>query len=368
MEPIRKILSDRNGPLTLSPAGDIYRPEVMLFSDADAYRRLFSGVLVKRSPARVGRRGLFQEFLNRACLQKLEDDVRRGFDVSVVPYPLKLDLRAWGVALDPVGRIWGVRTTDADMLEMEFHGGCCRSKDDWECLVGEKAPDETDPVLRFYNRARLLGGKRVILAGTVGFGLWDALWMSFDFDRACDLLAEDEDFAVKVFSFWKSRHVAAVTAMLDAGVKLIMFREHPAGFPASRGMAERLDPYLRDNFQELSRTVHARGACVFLDCDAEDIFETDFPLEWGFDGIGPLLFRDDGDLQAARRCMARDLFLVGTMASPPSCPSLAREIGSTRRVMITNELNAFEEAMVDPSDGSNTCWSSNLPESVNLAS
>ena len=368
MEPIRKILSDRNGPMTLSPAWDICRPEVMLYRDADAYRRLFSGILGTRSPARVARRGLFQEFLNRACLQKLADDVRYGFDVSVVPYPLKLDLRAWGVALDPVGRIWGVRTTDADVLELEFNGGCCRSKQDWDCLVGEKAPDEADSVLRFYNRARLLGGKRVILAGTVGFGLWDALWMSLDFDRACRLLAEDADFAGKVFSFWKRRHIAAAAAMLDAGVKLLMFREHPAGFPASSRMVEQLDPYLREHFQELSTMVHARGGCLVLDCDAEDIFETDYPMQWGFDGIGPLLFRDDRDLHAARTCLDSDLLLVGSMISPPSCRSFAEETGWTRKVMITNNLNSCEATMVGTETQMKPCWSSILPEGVSLAS
>ena len=368
MEPFKKILSDRRGPLTLSPALDIHQPGSMRFRDANAYRRLFSGFLVKRSPARVGRNGLFQAYLNRACLLKLEDDLIRKFDVSVVPYPLKLDLRAWGVVLDPIGRIWGVRTTDADLLEFEFHGGYCRSKQEWDILVGKKLPDEADSARRFYNRARQLSGGRIVLAGTLGFGLWDALWMAFDFERAYRLLTNDFDFAVSVFTFWQRCHVAAAMAMLDAGIKLIMFREHPGGFPASRGLPEKLDPYIRGHLQELSKMIHSRGGCIFLDCDADDIFESDYPSQWGFDGIGPLRFRDEQDLLAARRSMSEDLFLIGTTITPSACRSAAEEMGLAGKVMITNRLDSIETAAVSHPDRPENGWSAILPEGMSLAS
>jgi hypothetical protein len=335
VEPFRTILNDRTVPPRLSPAWELGRPDVITLRDARAYGRMFSGLLAKRSPATVARKGLFRSFLLRSSLLKLEHDLVHGYDISVTPYPVALDLKAWGLVVHPAGRVMEVSPRDDGLLDLTYHGGYCRSRQDWRRLAELVCADEQDEIRRFYNRVRGLARDRIILAGTVGFGLWDALWMAFEFERACELLTEDKDFVGTVLNRWMAYHLGAASAMLDAGVKLIVIRENPGGFPPSLGMAARLDSVLGDHYRELSQAVRNRGGCLFLDCDADEIFETDLPSQWGFDGIGPLLFRDEEDLRAARQSLTEEILLVGTIAFPTWRPSIERA-KFPRGLIITN--------------------------------
>ena len=126
MPPVKsiiKILSDRNEPATLSPIGDLARPNSLLFNDARAYEHLFSGHVMNRSPRRVRRKGLFYGFLRRSSLLKMEMDVAQGFDVSIVLYPLDMDLPAWGIAVDRVGRVFEVTFQREGLVEFSYQGG-----------------------------------------------------------------------------------------------------------------------------------------------------------------------------------------------------------------------------------------------------
>lgn len=338
VESLHTILSDRVGTPTLSSGWDVSRPDSIAIRDAKGYGRLFSGLVMRRSPARVSERGLFQDFLARSSRLKLEHDLIRGFDMSVVPYHVKMDLKAWGLVLHPAGRVLEVTPREDGLLDLSYQGGYCRSKQDWRRVTGGRPPDEADAVRQFYNHVRLIAADRIIIAGAVGFGLWDALWMSFDHERALRMVSEEPDFVRTVFEHWQRFHLDAVSAMLDAGIKLILFREHPRGFH-ERGMAATLDSLLGDHFRELTRTVHSRGGCVILDCDGDEIFETDYPSQWGFDGIGPLRFRDKEDLLAARRCLNDHLILVGTLAGGEPCTLTARDRSSARGLIVTNQPN-----------------------------
>jgi hypothetical protein len=335
VESFNTILSDRVGIPTLSPVWDLSRPDSMTIRDAKGYSRLFSGLVMRRSPARVSERGLFQDFLSRSSRLKLEHDLVRGFDISVVPYHVRMDLKAWGLVLHPAGRVLEVTPREDGLLDLSYQGGYCRSKQDWRRLAGRRPPDEADEVRQFYNQVRVLAAHRTVVAGTVGFGLWEALWMSFDHERAFRMVSEEQDFVRTVIDHWQRFHLEAVAAMLDAGIKLILFREHPKGFHAP-GMTAKLDALLGDRFRELTRTVHSRGGSVILDCDDDEIFETDYPGQWGFDGIGPLRFRDEEDLLAARRCLNHQLILIGTLANDDMYSPLARERSYVRRLIVTN--------------------------------
>lgn len=334
---IQKLLSDRNEPATLSPIGDLTRPNCLLFNDATAYRRLFFGRLMNRSPRRVGRKGLFYSFLNRSSLLKMEMDVAQGFDVSIVPYPLDMDLPAWGIVLDRVGRVFDVTFQRDGMLEFSYQGGCSRNKQEWETLVGSQVLHEEDNVRRFYNRVKKLARNRVLVAGTVGFGLWDALWMSLDFESACRMLTNDPDFVGAVLDHWKRFHLGAAQAMLDAGIKMIFFREHPGGFPEGRGIASAIDPFVRKHLNELSRGIRSRGGCIFFDCDADEMIETDYPVKWGFDGIGPMLFRDGEDMIGARTSLDEQLILVGSMSFPHFREPLFKKSNLTKRIVMAGK-------------------------------
>ncbi len=232
VESFSKILSDRVGTPTLSPVWDLTRPDSMAIRDAKGYGRLFSGLVMKRSPARVSERGFFQDFLAKSSRLKLEHDLVEGFDISVVPYHVKMDLKAWGLVLHPAGRVLEVTPRNDGLLDLSYQGGYCRSKQDWRRLTGKRPPDEADSVRQFYNQVRVLAAQRTMVAGTVGFGLWEALWMSFDRERALRMVVEEPDFARTVFAHWQRFHLEAVAAMLDAGIKLILFREQPQGFRA----------------------------------------------------------------------------------------------------------------------------------------
>jgi hypothetical protein len=204
---------------------------------------------------------------------------------------------------------------DEGPVQLVYQGGTCRTIQDWRSKVA-KIPDDIDNIRTFFNSLRAATQGRTALAGTVGFGLWDALWMSFDFPTAVRMLSMDPEAARMIFRYWCSFHAAAAGAMLDAGLKMIVLREHPAGFPESWGMSQILDPFLREYCQELARIVIQRGGMLFLDCDADEMIETDYPVHWGFDGIGPLRFRDLDDLIAARKSMNDTLILAGLTTLP----------------------------------------------------
>jgi hypothetical protein len=134
------------------------------------------------------------------------------------------------------------------------------------------------------------------------------------------MLTDDPSFSSRVFQLWKDFHMSAVSAMLDAGIKLIFVRESPRGFPSGEEMASAIDPYVREHLLDITGAVKARGGRIFLDCDADEMLETDYPLKWGFDGIGPMLFRDEEDLLLARKSLSQELILVGSTAFPKRHP------------------------------------------------
>lgn len=316
MHVVTKLLGSSIRPPTISPAGVVSRPTSLSFPDARSYRRLFTGLVMRRSPGRVNRGRGWKDFLYHSATLKMEADVARGYDVSVVLYPYGFELQAWGVVIDPVGRVFEVSPGPGGLLELEYQGGRFRSEQEWRRGVGARAPDVEDDVRRFYNHMRLDARNRIIVAGTVGFGLWDALWMSFDPSRARELVAHHSDFVRAVFAFWGRFHLDVAAAMLDAGIRIVFLRENAVGFPSGNGVAALIDPLVREHYRELCRIVQARGGCVILDCDADDTIETDFPRRWGFAGIGPLLFRDEDELLTARRALDDDLLLVGSVAFP----------------------------------------------------
>jgi hypothetical protein len=316
LKSIDKMPNDPNDAPSLSPVGDPSRPDCILLTDAHAFRRLFTGRFMRRSPGRVRRMGLLDEFLHRSSLLKVKADMARGFDVSVALYPVAMDLAAWGIVVDRVGRVFEAKPEEGGFVELAYQGGCCRTRKDWISLVGSRQHDEENNIRLFFNKLRAMVAGRITLAGTMGFGLWDALWMSFDMASARHTLSHDPSFASRVFLLWKEFHMSAVSAMLDAGIKLIFFRESPRGFPPSEEVASAIDPYVREYLLDLTGAVQARGGRIFLDCDANEMLETDYPLKWGFDGIGPMLFRDEEDLLLARKSLSDELILVGSTAFP----------------------------------------------------
>ncbi len=307
---------DQRRPQILSPLGDPTVPDSLTFDGADRFWRLFSRQNWTRPPLKFRRCESSRDFFERAAEAKLQADLNIGYDISVTPYPLAFDPQGWGILSDRVGRLFAAALHDGDHVELQYQGGRCRTFRDWRALVGSPNLDEEDQIRSFYNRMRVVADKRITVAGTMGFGFWDTLWMSFDFDTAVEMLSTDSDFAQMVFRHWKLFHVGAANAMLDAGVKMIFFRENPGGFLQSRAMSARLDPLLRRHFSELSHAVHSRGGSLFLDCDADEMIETEYPAQWGFDGIGPLLFRDADDLISARRSLDEKLVLVGATLFP----------------------------------------------------
>lgn len=311
-----KPIQDLSRPQVLSPLGDPAAPDVLTFDGADRFWRLFSRPNWTRPPLKFRRTESSREFFERAAEAKLQADLNIGYDISVTPYPPAFDPQGWGILSDGVGRIFAAALHDGDRVELQYQGGRCRTLRDWRALVAARNLDEEDRIRNFYNRMRLVADKRITVAGSMGFGFWDTLWMSFDFSAAVHMLSSDSDFAHMVFSHWKLFHVGAANAMLDAGVKMIFFRENPGGFSQCRGVSDRLDPFLRRHFAELSHVVHSRGGSLFLDCDADDMIETEYPAQWGFDGIGPLLFRDADDLLSARRSLDEKLVLVGATLFP----------------------------------------------------
>lgn len=337
MKCISNLIRNSFGPPLVSPVGDVNRPDAILFADGQAYDSLFSGFLLKRSPGRVRREGSLDRLLQRSALRKIESDTARDFDISCVLYPMGMDLAAWGTVVDRVGRVFHASSQPDGSLQITYEGGCCRSGRDWRVLVGTRSPDEESTIRMFYNKARLVAADRVVVAGTVGFGLWDALWMSFNLEQALELLEYESDFIKIVFTYWKEFHLAAVRAMLDAGTRLIFLREHPAGFPPGYDVASKLDPFLGDFWRDISRAVRSRGGSLFLDCNADEMLETDYPLQWGFDGIGPMLFRDGIELRDAAAGLSDDLTLVGTLSNAVVSTELSQRIKRAGRVVLTEK-------------------------------
>ncbi len=356
MNYIKRLIKNGFGPPLLSAQGEITTPNTIVFAGGLDYERLFSGRIIRRSPGEVRRQGLLDRLLHRLALRKIGTDAARDHDISLVLYPMGMDLAAWGTVVDRVGRVFHASSRVDGKFQLLYEGGCCRSGRDWRILVGTRRPDDDSVIRTFYNRARLVAADRIAVAGTVGFGMWDALWMSFDFSQASEILESEPDFVKLVFRYWKEFHISAVHAMLDAGTKLIFLREHPAGFPRGHDMATRLDPFVGEYLRDISRAVRSRGGCLFLDCNADEMLETDYPHQWGFDGIGPMLFKDANDLESALGRLSDDLVLVGSLTDNRISSEILRRIKSTGRVVITehpNErrnLNCGDTQVIDPAD------------------
>jgi uroporphyrinogen-III decarboxylase len=189
----------------------------------------------------------------------------------------------------------------------------------------------------FYSLIRRVAAGRIRVAGTIGFGLWDSLWMSFSFAKARAMLHDDPQFVHTVFKHWAEYQRMAADAMLDAGIKLIFFRENPNGFPTAGGLAECLSPLVSDYYMHICESARARGGCVILDCDADDMIETGLPARWGFDGIGPLRFRDMEDLMAARKAIDERLYLIGSLAVPSGLESSSGIVKRSTGVMLASK-------------------------------
>ena len=76
---------------------------------------------------------------------------------------------------------------------------------------------------------------------------------------------------------------------------------------------EGIDDILRQTAREISDEEFGSGELRQL---ADDMIETGLPARWGFDGIGPLRFRDMEDLMTARKAIDERLYLIGSLAVP----------------------------------------------------
>jgi len=339
----RNLLDSRDEPPTLSPVADASKPGTLIFDSADEYRNLFLGPLVKRSPGRVNRKGLLDGLIARACLAKVVLDAEQGHDVSVILYPLSRRLAAWDLVTDPAGRVYEVRALDQGPLELNYQGGACRTLHDWAQQVLQHPRSVRHRVRHFYKKALELADHEIEVAGTVDLGLWDALWMSFDLARADDMLDEKPEFVQEVFVNWKNFLAAAFSGMMEAGVRTVFYREHSAGFPPGREMMSRLDGFIGDHLRELTMIVRDAGGNIFLDSNADETLETDYPLQWGFSGIGPMLFRDWDDLRAAAIGLSEDLVIVGMLKTS----SLGERFRSTvfpRRIVLATRPRALRRS------------------------
>lgn len=349
---VRNLLETRNTPPILSALGDASRPGELLFDAACEYRNLFIGPLMRRSPAAVNRKGLLDGLLARACLGKVILDAEQGHDVSVVLYPLSLSLAAWDLVTDAAGRVYEVSAPDSGPLELSYQGGVCHSRQDWEQKVRHHPRNLRHRVRNFYRRALELADHRIEVAGTVDLGLWEALWMSFDFAAASDMLDRDPEFVQEVFARCKHFLSAAFRGMVEAGIRTVFYREHSAGFPPGLEMMSRLDAFIGDHLRELTMIVRAAGGSVFLDSNADETLETDFPLRWGFDGIGPMMFRDEDDLEAAATVLSEDLLLVGMLRVSSPGERLRASVGAGRVLLAAPPwcMNRLREPEALPSD------------------
>lgn len=345
-----KCSQTRIRPRVLSPFVDPTAPENLEFLGAERFWGLFECRNYERSPRPFLKNDPAHACFGDAAEAKLRSDTDMGYDISIVPYPLGFDPKGWGILSDRVGRLFAVTQTRGDTVQLQYQNGRCRSFRDWHEVVECQNSEEQDRIRCFYNSMRLRADRKIAIAGTVGFGLWDAFWMTFDFDAAREMLSAQPDFADMVFRYWKSFHVGAVSAMLDAGIKLIFMREDPKGFSRSRGLSRRLDPFLRSHFSEVSYVVHSRGGSLFFDCDADEMIETDYPAQWGFDGIGPLLFRDADDLIAARRSLNEDLVLIGATLFPIFPGFLAEKDSLAQNLVL-----ALPNNLATPLDRGETC-------------
>ena len=316
MEAVHRILGSQKEPLTLSPVGDVWRPTWLKLSSSQSYRRLLSDLVLKHTPGSRRHKGLFNRFLNRSSILKMEADAARGYDISVVLYPASIRVLTHGIVVDHVGRIYNATSNGKDIPDLEYVAGRFNTKSSWIAKEGTRIIDRRDHMRYFYSMIRRIADNRIRVAGTVGFGLWDSIWMSFNFSKARTMLLEDPSFVHKVFGHWAKCPCMAADAMLNARIKLVFLRENPNGFPTGGGLAESLHPLVSEYYKHICESVHARGGCVILDCDADDMIETGLPVRWGFDGIGPVRFRDTEDLKAARKAIDQRLYLIGSLAVP----------------------------------------------------
>jgi hypothetical protein len=330
---IKGILEKKGNPPVVSPFIDPARPDYLLLHDADGFRKLFSGRLLSRSPGLAKRQGLMKDFFYKNSLLKFKADMARGFDISVTPYPMEPVIAAWGIITDSVGRVFDIKDDGKDYIELCYQGGCCRNSRDWIYHVEERGMEIEAEIKRFYSKLRILSADRIVPAASMGFGIWDAFWMSFDIETAFRLIDEELDFALLVFDFWRDFHLSACAACLDAGIELIFFRENPAGFPQNASNAARLDVFLRERYQVINELVQSRGGTLIFDCDSDDMLETDYPTAWGFNGIGPMLFRDEDDFQTARKCLPGDLILIGSVLLPEFGTSEIDQFGPVTGIM-----------------------------------
>jgi hypothetical protein len=308
----RKLLTNPDHTPTLSPAVDPARPECILFPSAFDYITLQSAGALNRSPKRLKKSRLLDKVLEKSSLLKVKSDIVRGFDISTVLYCRSLDQAAWGIIIDRVGRIYDASCGADGLLELSYQSGACGSKRDWRRLVASLEPDVEDETRRFYSKLEIVAGNKIAIAGSVGFGLWDALWMSFDLETAYQYLKEDPDFVAEVFQYWSEFHISSVWGMLNSGVDMIFVRENPLGFPLNKPTSELLDPFVGEIWREITGIVRSQGGMIFLDCDNDEMLETEFPLEWGFTGIGPMVFSNEHDLQTARNILNDELVLIGS--------------------------------------------------------
>ncbi len=308
---LEKILRLEDKAPSLSPVYDPMKSDCIVLTGAHNFQKLFSGKFLGRSPASITKKGLLQEFVEKSCMLKVKADIFRGFDISMALYPSELELAAWGIVIDRVGRVYQADLEQQHYVELAYQYGACSGRKDWERIVAKWDPNEEERVRRFYGKLRVMSAKRIKIAGTVGFGLWDALWMSFDLKTAYQILDNHVDFLQDFLDYWLQFHLSSIRGMLAAGIEIVFIRENPTGFfnfgPSAELMNKRLGPF----YSRITKAVTDNGGLIFLDCDTDDAISMDYPLEWGFNGIGPMLFRDDDELSQAREILSPELTLIG---------------------------------------------------------
>jgi hypothetical protein len=337
-------LFDRDSDVpALSPIYNPAFPNSIVLPGAQNSAKLFSRARFRLSLGRSGRKELLQDVFQKGCMLKVKADIADGFDVSMALYPSELEPAAWGIMIDRAGRIFEANSEKEGLLEFVYRGGSCNGHEDWMRIVASKDPDERERVRHFYNKLRIMTSKRITLAGSVGFGLWDALWMAFDLRAGREILVNEPVLAQEVFEYWRQFHLSAVRGMLEAGLDIIFLRENPSGFLMAPEMGPLMDRFLGPHYRRITREVSDSGGVIFLDCDTDAMLETDLPLKWGFQGVGPMLFRDEEDLLAARRSVSGELILIGSTVLPEEnwdCPSVESDPDPERlAVGSMNRLN-----------------------------
>jgi hypothetical protein len=82
----------------------------------------------------------------------------------------------------------------------------------------------------------------------------------------------------------------------------------------------------------------------------DDMIEAGLPVRWGFDGIGPLRFRDMDDLMIARKAIDQRLYLIGSLTFPTDREGISGSWKIAAGIMLTSQSKWRVQHTVDHPD------------------